>query len=135
MTHQYSVAVRNARNDAIETAIGATAKLYFFSGAKPATCADADPSGLLATLTLPADWMQDSANGIKAKSVAAWSGVGSGAGNAASFRVKDNAGTTCHIQGTVTVTGGGGDLTLDNINIAIGQAITINTFQITDENA
>jgi hypothetical protein len=135
MTHQYSVAVRDARNDAIETAIGGTAKLYIFSGAEPGSCAAADPAGLLATLTLPADWMQNSATGVKVKSAAAWSGTASAPGTAASYRIKDNAGTTCHIQGTVTATGGGGDLTLDNTSITAGQTITINTYQITDGNA
>ena len=134
MTHQYSGTVRDARNDAIETAIGTSAKLYLFSGAEPANCAAADPSGLLATLTLPSDWMSNSSAGVKAK-LGTWSGTGSGAGNAASYRIKDNAGVTCHIQGSVTATGGGGDLTLDNISIAIGQTVTINTYQITDGNS
>lgn len=132
MTHQYSVAVRDARNEAIETIIGATAKLYLFSGAEPVNCAAADPAGLLATLTLPANWMNDSAAGVKTLA-GTWSGVGSAAGVALSYRIKDNAGTTCHIQGTVGE--GSGDLQLDNTDIAIGQAINIATYQITDGNA
>ena len=134
MTHQYSVAVRDARNEAIETVIGATAKLYFFSGAEPVDCAAADPAGLLATLTLPADWMGNSVGGVKAKA-GVWSGTGSAPGNAASYRIKDNAGAACHIQGSVTATGMGGDLTLDNVTIAVGQTITINTYQFTGSNA
>lgn len=133
MTHQYSVAVRDARNNAIETIIGATAKLYLFSGAESANCAATDPSGLLATLTLPADYMQDSASGVKVKSVAAWTGTVTNPGTAISYRIKDNAGTTCHIQGTVGL--GSGDLSLDNNVLAAGQTITISTYQITDGNA
>jgi hypothetical protein len=79
--------------------------------------------------------MQASAAGVKAKSVAAWTGTGSAAGNVASYRIKDGAGLACHIQGSVTATGLGGDMTLDNVSIAVGQAITINSYQITDANA
>jgi hypothetical protein len=132
MTHQYSVAVRDARNEAIETVIGASAKLYLFSGAKPSACSDTDPSGLLATLTLPVDWMDPSSGGIKAKA-GVWSGSGSAPGIIASFRIKNNAGTVCHIQGSVGI--GSGDLPLDNTNVTSGQIITINTFQFTDGNA
>jgi hypothetical protein len=132
MAHQYSVSVRDARNEAIETIIGASAKLYLYSGAEPANCGSSDPSGLLATLTLPADWMSPSSGGVKAKN-GVWSGVGSAAGVAASYRIKDGAGTTCHIQGSVGI--GSGDLQLDNTNIAIGQTITVNTYQITDANS
>jgi polyisoprenoid-binding protein YceI len=52
-------------------------------------------------------------------------------GTAGHFRVKDNGGTTCHIQGTVTLTGGGGDMTLDNTTIVVGQSITVTSFSIT----
>lgn len=133
MTHQYSVAVRDARNDAIETIIGNSAKLYLYSGVEPNNCAATDPSGLLATLSLPFDWIGDSSNGVKAKGAIVWSGTAAAAGVAASYRIKDNTGTTCHIQGSVGI--GTGDLQLDNTNIAIGQTITISTYQITDGNA
>lgn len=132
MTHQYSVTVRDARNDVIETTIGTSAKLYLYSGAEPINCAASDPTGLLATLSLPVDWLGQSSGGIKAKGAIVWTGVASVAGVAASYRIKDSGGTTCHIQGSVGI--GSGDLQLDNTNIAIGQTITISTYQITDGN-
>jgi hypothetical protein len=101
MAHQYSVTIRDAQNEAIETVIGTGAKLYLFSGTKPATCADADPSGLLATLTLPTDWIGTSAAGVKAKGAIVWTGTGAAPGVAASFRFKDSGAAACHIQGTV----------------------------------
>ena len=134
MAFQESVAVRNARLDAIETTIGTTAVLKLFSGAEPANCAAADPAGLLATLTLPVDWLANAAAGAKAKA-GAWTGTGSAGGSAASFRIYDSGVAACGIQGSVTATGGGGDLTLDNVSIANGQAITVNTFVITAGNA
>ena len=57
------------------------------------------------------------------------------AGTADFFRLFASDGTTCHAQGTVTVTGGGGNLTLDNTSIASGQSVTITTFGIADNNA
>ena len=49
MTLQYSAAVRNAKLDAVETAIGASAILKIRSGAVPANCAAADAGTVLAT--------------------------------------------------------------------------------------
>ena len=39
------------------------------------------------------------------------------------------------MQGTVTLTGGGGDMTLDNTSIASGQAVNVTSFTLTDGNA
>lgn len=134
MTIQLSVAARNARLDSFETVVGASAKLSFYTGAQPANCAAAASGTLLATLTLPADWMANASGGTKALA-GSWTGTGSGAGTAGYFRITDNAGTTCHKQGSVTATGGGGDLTLDNVVIAAAQAITITGFTLTEGNA
>jgi hypothetical protein len=35
----------------------------------------------------------------------------------------------------VTATGGGGDMILDNVVLAVSQAVTVNTFNLTDANA
>ncbi len=66
MALQLSVAVRNARLDAIEATVGATAVMKLRSGAQPATCATADSGTVIATLTLPADWMAAAGSGAKA---------------------------------------------------------------------
>jgi hypothetical protein len=135
MSIQLSVATRNARLDAIATAIGASAKLLIFSGSVPGACSSADPSGLLATLSLPSTWLAAASGGVKVQA-GSWTGAASAAGTAASFRIKDSALTTCHIQGTVGLAVG--DLPLDNTNIASAQVITIGTvtpFSLTDANA
>lgn len=134
MAIQLSVAARNARLDAIETTIGTSPRLLIYSGSVAANCAAADPSGLLATLVLPSDFMAAADSGSKVLA-GSWTVAASGAGTAASFRVKDSTLTTCHLQGTVTATAGGGDMTLDNTNIAAGQTVTITTFTLTDGNA
>jgi hypothetical protein len=134
MTLQLSTLVRNARLNAIETVIGASAKLAIRTGAQPANCAAANSGSLLATITLPADWMDAAASGSKAK-LGTWEVVATGAGIAAHWRLYANNGTTCHAQGTVTVTGGDGDLTLNDITIEIGQTVTITGSTLTDSNA
>lgn len=63
MALQYSVAVRDAQLDAVETAAGASAILKIRTGAPPATCATADSGTVLATFNLPADWMAAAASG------------------------------------------------------------------------
>lgn len=132
MAVQLSTAVRNARLDAVESTIGTSAKLYIFSGSVPANCAAADPAGLLATLTLPSDWMAAASSGAKALA-GTWTGTGSAAGTGASFRIKDNAGTTCHLQGTFGTSGT--DMIADNAVIASGQTINITGFTLTDANS
>jgi hypothetical protein len=135
MSIQLSVAVRNARLDAIETAIGTSAKLKIRSGSPPANCAAADSGDVLATLNLPSDWMAAADAGAKAKS-GTWEDTSAdAAGTAGHFRLYASDGSICHLQGTVTATGNGGDMTLDNIVIAAGQSITITGFTLTDGNA
>ena len=135
MAIQLSVAVRNARLDAIETAIGASAKLMIRTGAVPANCAAADSGDVLATLALPADWMGAANAGAKALAGTWQDSSADGAGTAAHFRLYASDGTTCHLQGTVTATGGEGDLTVDNVVFAAGQNFTITGFTLTDGNA
>lgn len=134
MSLQLSVAARNAGLDAYETAVGVSAKLDIYSGSPPANCAAADTGTLLATLSLPSDWMANASGGSKGLA-GSWTGTGSAAGTAGYFRIKDSANTTCHMQGAVTLTGGGGDMTMDNTNIASGQSITVNSFNLTAGNA
>jgi hypothetical protein len=138
MSLQYSAAIRNAQLDAVESTIGTSPKLQIRSGAPPATTATADSGTLLCEMTLPSDWMSAASGGSKAK-LGTWSGTGdagAGAGtNAGHWRLKDSAGTTTGAQGTVTATGGGGDMTLDNINIASGQAVSVTGFTISAGNA
>ena len=135
MAIQFSVEVRNARLDAIETAIGASAILCIRTGAAPASCATADSGTVLATLNLPADWMADAASGSKSMSGTWQDNSADASGVAGHFRIYDSTGTTCHMQGTVTATGGGGDLQVDNVNFAVGQQFTITSFTLTDGNA
>ena len=135
MALQYSVTVRNAQLDAFESTVGASAVLKIRSGSAPANCATADSGTVLATLTLPSDWMAAASSGSVAKS-GTWEDTDADAtGTAGHFRIYASDGTTCHAQGTITATGGGGDMTLDNTSIASGQTVTVTTFSIAAGNA
>jgi hypothetical protein len=135
MAIQLSTAVRNARLDVIESTIGTSAIMRIRTGAAPANCGTADSGTVLATLTLPSDWMAAASGGVKALS-GTWQDTSADAtGTAAHYRIYDSAGSTCHIQGTVTATGGGGDMTVDNTSFASGQQFTVTTFSLTDGNA
>lgn len=131
MAFQFSTTVRNAVLDAIETAVGTSAVLKIRSGSVPANVGTADSGTVLATLNLPSDWLAGASGGSKALT-GTWEDASADAtGTAGHFRIYASDGTTAHIQGTVTATGGGGDLTLDNTSIASGQQVTVTSFSIT----
>ena len=129
MAFQFSTAARNASLDAIEAAIGTSPTLELRTGAAPANCAAADSGTLLASMALPSDWMAGASGGSKALSGTWQDSAADAAGTVGHFRIKQ--GGTCHIQGSVTITGGGGDMTMDNPVLAIGQQVTVTAFTIT----
>lgn len=133
MTLQYSTAVRNAQLDAIETTIGTSAVLKIRTGTVPANVAAADAGTVLATLSLPSDWLAAAASGVKSKS-GTWEDTSADAtGTAAHFRVYASDGTTAHMQGTVGTSGT--DMIVDNTSFVAGQSFTITSFAITAGNS
>jgi hypothetical protein len=134
MALQYSVAVRNARLDTVESTIGTSPVLQIKSGSAPATCATANSGTILASATLPSDWMAAASGGTKSLSGTWQDTSADNTGTAAHFRIFSSTGT-CHVQGTVTATGGGGDMTVDNTSFASGQSFSVTTFTLTAGNA
>lgn len=133
MALQYSVAIRNAQLDAVESTTGTAALLTIRSGAAPANCAAANSGTVLATVNLPSDWMSAASGGTKAL-LGSWADASADAtGTAAHFRIHDTAGTTCHLQGTVGLSAT--DMIVDNTSFVAGQAFTVNTFTLTAGNA
>lgn len=136
MALQFSTTVRNAMLDAIETAIGTAAVLKIRTGAQPANCAAADSGTVLATITLASDWAAAASGGTKA-----WSGLpvsdtsADATGTAAHFRLYASDGTTCHEQGSVTLTAGGGDIEVDSVLFTIAQQFNITAWTWTAPNA
>lgn len=134
-TLQLSVAVRNARLDAIETQIGNTPILELRTGSLPANCAAASTGNILVQQALPSDWLAAASSGSKAKA-GTWSFTGVGTGTIGYFRIyRAGSPSECDIQGDVTATGGGGAMTVDNTSIAAAQTGEVTTFTLTDANA
>lgn len=130
-----STAIRNARLDVIETTIGTSAILRIRSGAPPATVVTASSGTVLATCNLPSDWMAAASAGAKALS-GTWQDTSADAtGTAGHFELVASDGTTVGLRGTVTATGGGGDMTVDNTSFAAAQAFSVTSFTLTDGNA
>lgn len=135
---QYSVPVRNARLDSIETTVGVLPIIELRTGAPPANCAAAATGTVLAQAALPSDWLTAAAAGVKSKNGAWTFSILAGISGlvVGYFRIYDSGSpSACHIQGTVTATGGGGDMTLDNTNVSAAQVVTVTQFDITAGNA
>lgn len=130
MSLQFSVGLRNAMLDAIESSVGPKPTLRIFSGPKPWDCAGPDAGAKLIEIVLPERWMEDAANGNKTIA-GLWSGQGLPAAkdgtNAGHFRIYDRAGK-CWIQGGCGR--GPGELSLDNLSIASGQNVEIEGFTL-----
>lgn len=130
MVLQLSTAARNAALDTIETTIGSTSlTLELRTGAPPANCAAADTGTVVATITVPSDWLAAASGGSKTILGGPWTDTSADAtGIIGHFRFKQS--TTCHIQGTVTEAGGGGDMIIDNNDVNAGQQVSITTFTL-----
>lgn len=131
MALQFSTSVRNAMLDSIESTIGTSCKVSIHTGSLPATCASSATGTKLVEWSLGADWASDASGGAKSFSSTPVATTAVGTGTAGYFRIYNAGGTVCHFQGTVTATGGGGDMTLDNTSINSGQIAQIASFTIT----
>lgn len=131
MAFQLSVNTRNATLAAIEAEVGENPIITISAGSVPANCGTANTGTVVATMVLPTSWLSDPTLGSVTLS-GTWQDLSADAsGTAGYFRLHNNAGTVCHMQGSISATGGGGDMQLDNTNIATGQQINITAFTIT----
>lgn len=130
MAFQIDDVSANVMLDAYETSVGTTPVLRLFTGAPPANCAAANSGTLLSTITLPSDWLTSAT--ARAKTIlGVWQDNNvPGAGTAAHFRLYQSNGTTCRGQGTVTVTGGGGDMQINSVVFAAGQFFQITAINL-----
>lgn len=138
MTIQFSIPVRDAQADVLETTIGTAPILEIRTGAQPANCAAAGSGTLLLQSAVPSDWLTASSSGVKSKN-GTWSFTalaGIVEATAGHFRIlAAGSPSTCHIQGSCTATGGGGDMTLDDVTVGPSQTVVVNTFTYTRGNA
>lgn len=135
MTIQIDDIVRNAMADAFETATGASPVLRIRTGAQPTNCAAARTGTVLASITLPADWLTAASGGVKTI-LGSWvDSAADAAGTAGHFEIMNSGLTNCRMQGSVTATGGGGDMQVDNVVFAVGQQFTVTAFTLTQGGA
>lgn len=87
------------------------------------TSGDAD----LVTITLNNPAFGAASSGTATAAGLPVEGTATGAGAAAKFRARDRDNGEI-FQGTVTATGGGGDMELSSVDIAINDVVRINTF-------
>lgn len=132
MALQYSVGVRNAQLDAVESTISTAPLFTLRTGAPPADCATANSGTVLASFTMPSDWMAGASSGSKAKSGTWQDTSADNSGTIGHFRVRDSGDVACHIQGTA---GTSADLVTDSASITAGQSFTVNTFTLNAGNA
>jgi hypothetical protein len=135
MAIQLSEACRNARLDAFETFVGTSPVLKIRTGAQPGAVADADSGTALMSITLSADWAAAASGGTKSFTDLPGSFAASVSGIAGHFRLYKSDGTTCVMQGSVSLVGNGGNLTVSNDSMTSGFSYTVNAFAIGDGNA
>jgi hypothetical protein len=128
-----STAARNAAADAIVDLLDAgsgPATIQIRSGSKPATPATAATGTLLGTLTASDPAFGNASNGVATAGAITGDSSADATGTAGYFRVLDSNGLAI-MDGTITVTGGGGDMTLDSVSIVAGGSINITSFTVT----
>jgi len=132
MIFQIATSVANAVADAFEASIGTGVTLEFWAGAMPIDTMASPTGSLLGSAALDADWMSPATT--RAKTIlGAWSVITVAAGDISYFRL--TVAGVCKAQGDVTVTGGGGALTVAALAVVLDQAITVTSASLVAGNA
>ena len=121
MSLVHTTAVRNTLADAIDTAVnqGSAAGNFIVQDSGDVVLAEItlqDPAfgaSSSGTITLAGTPLEDSS--------------ADASGTAAKFRFRDSDDTEI-FRGTITATGGGGDVEIDNTSIAVGQIVRLTSF-------
>jgi hypothetical protein len=127
MALQYSVDVRNAKLNAIETQIGPSPVMGIWTDEKPAMCSSPETGFMLARLALPDDWMEAAVNGVKSMS-GEWRDIAQASGVPGYFRIYSMDGR-CKIQGSI-----GYEMVLDKTSLQVGQVFIVESFALKDNN-
>jgi hypothetical protein len=128
MAIRLPTASRNAAADAVVDRIdggSGAGTIQIRTGTQPASANDAASGTLLATFTLADPAFGAAATGtatLDADPVLTTTGVA--AGDAGWFRVLDSDSATVY-DGSITATGGGGDLTMATIAVSVGLEVRI----------
>lgn len=129
---KYAVTLKNARLDAITTAVGTSALLKIYDGTQPASPDTAiSTQTLLATLTCNASAFAAAASGGVLTANAITSGTAGNTGTASWFRLTTSGGTA-KIDGTVGTSGT--DAIINNTSITTSQSVSCSSLTITSAN-
>jgi len=128
-----STNLRNARVDANTTFAGNGALLRLYDGTRPSTGGTA--TTLLAELTCGTPFAASASGGVLTLGSITQDSAANAAGNATWFRLVKSDGTTHVMDGSVTATGGGGDMELVTTSITTGQPVQVTSFTITEGGA
>lgn len=133
MTTRISTASRNAAANGIAALVDAgagagTVKIY--TGSQPATGDTAESGTLLATFTLSDPAFGAASSGAVTANGLPKSTTGAAAGTAGWFRIEDSTGANV-VDGSVTATGGGGELQLNTTTISVGVNVDLTACTLT----
>jgi len=131
MSVTLNINLKNDLLDGIDTVFN-NGTLEIRTGAPPGAGATATGT-VLVTITLPADAFNPASGGQKTKS-GTWQDLAADATGTAGYFRMTNTGGSRVLEGTVTATGGGGDMQLDNTSIAVGQQVTVTAFTLSSGN-
>ncbi len=129
----FATTLRTARASQIVAAIDAGAgagKLRLYNGTRPAT--GGTVTTLLAELTF-SDPCGTVTNGVLTFSAIASDASADTTGTATWFRIVDSTGAFV-LDGTITVTGGGGDITMTSTSIQAGVTVDATSLLFTEDN-
>ena len=136
MALKFPAAFRTTRANTHTTRAGNGALLRIYDGTRPA---DADTAVgaqvLLAELTCGSPFAGAAASGVLTAHAITQDSSAHASGTATWFRLVDSAGTTTVLDGSVTATGGGGDLQLVTTTITASQPVQITSFVLTEAGA
>lgn len=133
MSIRLPAASRNAAVDAIVDLVdaGGAGTIEIRSGTAPATADDTATGTLLAELDLPSPAFGSGSDGVAdLDNSPAIEATAAATGTASWFRMKSGGGATV-MDGSVTGTGGGGDIELATTGIASGVAVTVTGGSVT----
>lgn len=131
MTISYATTLRNARLDAISTAVGSAGKLRIYNGTRPAT--GGTVTTLLAELTLGSPFASAAASGVLTANAITGDTSADATGTATWFRIVTSGGTFV-LDGDVG-TAGPAELVLSSTSLVAGGTVNVSSLVITAGNA
>lgn len=132
MTLGLSTTLRNARLDAITTAVGTSGLIKVYDGTRPSTGGTA--TTLLGTLTCSSAFAPAASGGVLTANAIAQDSDADATSTATWARLTTSGGTFV-LDMSVTATGGGGDLQLPTTSIVQHAAIQVSSCVLTEGNA